>query len=149
MITDSKGNRFLEFRPMPESEINLLAPAFAVTLIKHKETFLFVFDRWRNHWEFPGGSIDPGETVRECAVRELREESGQTAQNLTFNGAIQIKTADETKLWGALYSGIVEQIQPFTANEEIAAIHFWDQTAAIDISPIDKALLAYFAVEKN
>jgi 8-oxo-dGTP pyrophosphatase MutT (NUDIX family) len=27
-------------------------------------------------WFTPGGGIDPGETPRECAVRELREETG-------------------------------------------------------------------------
>jgi 8-oxo-dGTP diphosphatase len=27
-------------------------------------------------WSVPGGSLHPGETVAECAVRELREETG-------------------------------------------------------------------------
>lgn len=26
------------------------------------------------HWEFPGGKCDPGEALRECLARELREE---------------------------------------------------------------------------
>jgi len=34
-------------------------------------------DTWRPyHWNFPGGRVDPGETIRGAAVREVREESG-------------------------------------------------------------------------
>ena len=28
----------------------------------------------RGRWDFPGGSLEPGENIRECALREAREE---------------------------------------------------------------------------
>ena len=31
------------------------------------------------HWEFPGGKCEPGEGVRACLARELREELGVAA----------------------------------------------------------------------
>ena len=36
-----------------------------------------VFNRDPQAWELPGGMLDPGESPREAAFRELEEESGQ------------------------------------------------------------------------
>jgi 8-oxo-dGTP diphosphatase len=41
-----------------------------------------------------GGKIESGETPRECAIREVYEESGLTAKNLVLKGIVSISGAN-------------------------------------------------------
>lgn len=48
--------------------------------------FLLILSRLtkRPLWEFPKGGVDEGETVREAALRELFEETGISAEEVTL-----------------------------------------------------------------
>ena len=54
----------------------LLLPSVAIILRDADERVLMVRDRGSESWGLPAGSIEPGETPRTAALRELEEESG-------------------------------------------------------------------------
>jgi 8-oxo-dGTP diphosphatase len=57
-----------------------LVPA-ASALVIHADLILFVRStRTREKWAFPGGKTESGETPRQTAVREVREEVGLEIQ---------------------------------------------------------------------
>ncbi len=60
-------------------------------MIENKETNEVLVQnrtkKWKG-WSFPGGHVEKGESFYDCAVREVKEETGLTVQNLEFCGAV-------------------------------------------------------------
>ncbi|HEU5156085.1 MAG TPA: NUDIX hydrolase [Streptosporangiaceae bacterium] len=116
----------------------------ALVALWRGDRILLVFDRHRQRWELPGGMIDPGETPRRAAVRELREEAGIDQETLTFAGygRCRLARAQRTE-YLALYTGSdASHDDRFTPNDEISAICWWDGTQQLTgrLARIDLAL---------
>jgi 8-oxo-dGTP diphosphatase len=143
-ITNANGDQLLDVLRIDETELQACEPlTHALVVVKHSGRTLLVFNHWKNHWELAGGMIDPGESPRECARRELFEESGQVcdAEGLEFVGVMHLalrSTPPESEVrteFGALYLTELLEVRPFQHNEETKGIVWWD--GAADIGPID------------
>jgi 8-oxo-dGTP diphosphatase len=89
-------------------------------------------------WEFPGGKCDPGESHRDCLVRELREELNVTVEV----GRLVMSTAHayaDRSVALYFYEGFTdEEPQPqlgqairWAAREELTSLEFPEADAAL------------------
>ncbi|MEU3792210.1 NUDIX hydrolase [Streptomyces fructofermentans] len=129
LAVDDRGNALISVEYGPEGSPPSDAPLrAALVALWDADRVLLVFDRYRQSWELPGGTVEPGETHREGAVRELFEESGQVPDGqLRFVGYPRYALApDGRPMYAALFAGRASAVREFRATEEIGAIHWWD-----------------------
>ena len=56
--------------------------AGCVVLDTKNKTIALVYREKQNDYSFPKGHLEEGETLKECAIRELKEETGYSAQSI-------------------------------------------------------------------
>ena len=86
-------------------------------------------------WIGVGGKLEQGETVRECAAREMYEETGLTAGALDYRGIVYFSsdTAEDeemhlftcTEFSGELHE-CNEGVLKWIKKEEVAALNLWE-----------------------
>ncbi len=141
----SRLARFSAFHDAPEADhFRGGKLEFAVTLARAVDGFVLVFNRFRNVWELPGGLIDPGDSPRDTARRELLEEAGCEALELEWLGVVAVD--DGRPHLGAVYACRVFCVPATMHNVEIAGLARWRAgTAPGPLGDSDRALLEKFA----
>ncbi|WP_267930466.1 NUDIX domain-containing protein [Cytobacillus spongiae] len=131
--------------PIPEEEIwdhNPIAGSFSVIMVGEK--VLMCYNVFRQQWELPAGKREGNETTRECALRELFEETGQHLQYLHFKGLMKVKKASGAVQYNPVYTASLKELQPFIPNPETNEIILWDQKMDIGtMDAVDVKLLLY------
>lgn len=134
-VTDLKGNQLLALDFVGESMVNVVhsEPVLPLSLVvaTYQGKVLMIFNRWRQEWELPGGMIEAGETPRQAAFRELLEETGVTADSLTFEARalFSLKSPDRLE-YAAVYSAQLDVLPELRVNEEASAFLWWAPDAA-------------------
>lgn len=73
-------------------------------LRRHNQTLMLCRNKKTNDihhgkWNGLGGKFEPGETPEECAIREIREESGLIVKNPELRGVITFPLFDGRNDW--------------------------------------------------
>ncbi|WP_205831632.1 NUDIX hydrolase [Bacillus sp. RO2] len=127
-LTKNNGREFLNFISMSEEEIvDYLPLAGSFAVIKCEGKYLMCYNIWREQWELPAGRREGDENPKECAIRELFEETGQIVSDLDFKGLLKFQKAISGEVgYNPVFFTEVERLQPFIENEESSEIRLWD-----------------------
>lgn len=72
-------------------------------------------------WQFPGGGVEPGETMRESAEREVQEETGmEFTQTPILHGVFLNASTSDRDHVGVFVCRDPAQVRPFKPDLEIA-----------------------------
>lgn len=81
----------------------------------------------RLNWEIPGGASEPGESVIETAIREVREEAGVDAIPERLTGLYYEPERDAHHF--VFRCHIAPNARPAPSSEEISECEFWPRDA--------------------
>lgn len=99
----------------------------AATIVLNNKNELLLIKGPRRGWEMPGGQVEEGESLKDAAIRETKEESGIDIELIKFCGIFQNV---ERSICNTLFLGRVVGGKPTTSPESLVVGFF----------PVKKAL---------
>lgn len=93
-------------------------------------------------WTLPKGKLEPGESWREAALREVREETGYSAEILGFAGAVAYQTDKGPKVVCYWHMNAIAQLDQALDQEVAEVLWMAPKLARSRLQyPLEQALL--------
>lgn len=81
---------------------------------------------YKGYWAFPGGFMNMNETTKQCAIRELKEETGICVENLYQIGAYsKIDRDPRGRTITVAYLCIINDVIPTIGHDDAAEARWW------------------------
>ena len=117
------------------------APTTAFVIVESTKGYMLLYNKHYKRWEITGGYMEQGESPKECAIRECREESNQNISDLKFIGI-----AKYTGMNAAIYYTFLYDERTFIENDEIKEIRWWKPGEEIaEIDEESRKLIEFYA----
>ena len=81
----------------------------------------------RNEWDFPGGKINFNEDVKECLIREVKEETNLSINNLNILKPLNLKF-NGVSVFVLLYSAEISCDSPLSISYEHSEYNFFSKS---------------------
>ena len=101
---------------------------------------------YQHLWTYPGGRIEDGETVEQCAIREIAEEIGLTVRNLK---PVMVQNLGRDESFKLAIFATTDFSGSILASSEIAYHKWVDPSALIALrttTRLDEVIARTFAV---
>ena len=114
-----KGTYIYEYpRPAVTADIAIFSPDMSEVLLIRRGN-----EPYKDHWALPGGFMEIDETLEQCAIRELKEETDITADCLWEVGAFSKVDRDPRgRTITVAYYGFADKSTSIKALDDAAAI---------------------------
>ena len=113
--------------------------ADAVVITKGADPKVLLIERgnepFKGCWAFPGGFMDMDETAEQCAIRELREETGLELTDCRQIGAYsEVDRDPRGRTVSVAYLFEVEDVLEVKAQDDAARAAWWPLNALPDLA---------------